>query len=183
MRPHAGEGRIMDLGKLLGFGSTERTHRNHGALFEGLQTILAAYSDDEVMLIAGMAGLLGHVAYADHDISEAEISGMRRILGAQLDLDTGQVDAILEILMRHRVQLFTLENHLYARMINAVAGKERRKKLLRVLFALAAADRSISTQEDTAMRLVANALKLTHNDFVTIRSEFKEHRDVFRDSP
>ena len=171
----------MDLGKLLGFGGAERARSDMGALFEGMQAILEGYSEEEVKLMAGTAGLLGNVAYADHEISEAEITHIRKVLDEQLSLGAEQVTAVLEMLVKYRVQLFTVENHHYARMVNAVTDKGRRRKLLRLLFALAAADHSISAEEDTVMRLVANALKLTHNDFVTIRAEFREHRDIFKD--
>jgi uncharacterized tellurite resistance protein B-like protein len=166
---------MMDLWKLFGIGRQNRGPETDdlGRLFGGIQRILDGHADRDVKLITGIAGLLGNVAHADLEISSSEVAGIRRALGGRLHLTEAQVAAIVELLLKHRVQLFAVESHIYSRLVNEVADRQQKIDLLGVLFSVAAADQAISGEEATAIRLVAEGLKLSHRDFVDARIAFK----------
>nr|NIM62462.1 hypothetical protein [Acidobacteriota bacterium]NIQ87098.1 hypothetical protein [Acidobacteriota bacterium] len=50
------------------------------------------------------------------------------------------------------------------------------------LFAVGAADDSISTTEDNVVRQIADELELEHPDFIAVRSRFREQLGVFQKS-
>lgn len=170
----------MDLKKLFGVDNHSQAE-SLGKLFDQLQEILTSRSPADVRRFTGVAGLLGYVAYADMDISEVERSHIRSALHDFLHLPPDLIDPILELLQNRRVDLFVLEDHIYYRLINGSASEDEKRDILRVLFSVVAADQTITAEENTTMRLVASGLNLSHLDFVTIRREFKQFRELFKD--
>lgn len=171
----------MGLLKLLGIHGSERAGRDDlGTLFEGIEGIVGERPVDEIKLITGYAGLLGLVAYADLEITDDEVSRMRQVLASVLGLATHQVEAIVEILIRHRVQLLSLEDHVYARLINDVADRPHKLKLLRALYEVGAADGSVREREDQEIRVISRALLLSHADFIGARREFRDYLAVLK---
>jgi uncharacterized tellurite resistance protein B-like protein len=170
----------MDFKKLFGVDSRSEAE-SLGRLFDQMQEILSSHSQEEIRRISGVAGLLGYVAYADMEISEIEISHIKSALRDFLHLSDEQCDPILDLLQNHRVDLFSLEDHTYYRLINGESSESDKRDILRVLFSVVAADHTITAEENTTMRLVANGLLLSHHDFVSIRKEFKQFRELFKD--
>jgi uncharacterized tellurite resistance protein B-like protein len=165
----------------LGIKRDERAGRDLlGTLFDGIEGIVGERPIDEVKLITGYAGLLGRVANADLTITDGEVERMRGILTDVLGLAGDEVDAIVEILLRHRNQLLNLEDHVYTRLINDVAHRPHKLKLLRALYEVAAADGSVREREDQEIRVISKALLLSHGDFIAARREFREHLAVLQ---
>ena len=171
----------MGLLKLLGIRKEERAGRDElGTLFEGIEGIIGDRPVDEIKLITGYAGLLGRVAYADLEITDDELARMHRVLASVLGLADDEVEAIVEILLRHRVQLLSLEDHVYARLVNDVADRPHKLKLLRALYEVGAADGSVREREDQEIRVISKALMLSHGDFIDARREFRDHLAVLK---
>lgn len=61
------------------------------------------------------------------------------------------------------------ENFLVTREFESIATREQKIALLHCLFAVSAADRSISSAEDTTIRKIASELRLDHADFVAVK--------------
>lgn len=174
----------MGLLKLLGIRKEGRAGRDVlGTLFDGIEGIVGDRPLDEIKLVTGYAGLLGRVAYADLEITDDEVARMRRVLAGVLGLADGEVEAIVEILLRHRVQLLSLEDHVYARLINDVADRPVKLKLLRALYEVGAADGSVREREDQEIRVISRALMLSHSDFIEARREFRDHLAVLKSEP
>ena len=173
----------MNLWKIFGIADKQQHGEKNsdlGKLFDGMQEIAKGNSEEDIKLITGFAGLLGKVAYADMEISDVEINRIRSVLSNTLHLSHKQVDSIIELLAKNRVQLFSVEDYLYTRLINAVCDKEQKMDLLKALFTVAAADESVSAEEEAAIRIVSKGLFLSHGDFISIRVQFKEHLDVLK---
>jgi len=75
------------------------------------------------------------------------------------------------------------ENYLVTREFNRLATREEKLALLRCLFAVSASDDSISVMEDNEIRRIADELRLTHEDFIAARSEFRKYLSVLRKTP
>ena len=151
-----------------------------GVLFSAVRESSSRIGDDEVKKITGFAGLLGKVAYADMDISSPELEKIRRVMVHVLKLDTPTVETLIDLMTEHRVQLFSIEDHLYARMINEVCTMDQKRLLLEALFSLAAADESISNAEDAAIWTVAKSLRFSHGDFIAARKRYRAHLDILK---
>ncbi len=173
----------MDLRKLFGISKKHEKKDEDGdlgKLFSGIKEILEGYTESDIKLITGFAGFLGKVAYADMEISDVEKKTIRSVLEETLHLKRGQADATITLLERHRVQLFSIEDFIYARLINDICDKNQKLELVEALFVVAAANESVSAEEDASIRLVCKSLRLSHGDFVQIKKGFKEHLDVLK---
>lgn len=172
----------MDLWRILGLDQGDPPARaRYGELFAEVSRLLSDRSEEEIKRIAGLAGLLGAVAHADNEMTPQELDRIRGILRDRLRLTDAEIAPIVTLLREHRLQLFALESHVYARLANDVVPREQRPDLLRALFQVAAVDHAINAEEDRTLWMLADALLLTHREFVTVRSEFSRDRNVLRD--
>ncbi len=172
----------MDLWRILGLDPGDPPARaRYGELFDEVSRLLADRSEEEIKRIAGFAGLLGTVAQADDQMTPEELDRIRGILRDQLHLTDAEIAPIVTLLHEHRVRLFALESHVYARLVNEVVPSEEKQDLLRALFRVAAVDHAINAEEDRTLWMLADALLLSHREFVTVRAEFSRDRNVLRD--
>ena len=72
------------------------------------------------------------------------------------------------------------ENFLVTREFLEISTPEQRQELLDCLFAVSAADASISGSEESQIRQIASELGFSHRDFVQARSAYAEHREVLK---
>ena len=63
-----------------------------------------------------------------------------------------------------------------------MVGKVEKMALLECLFAVSAADDSITTVESNVIRQIADELRLEHADYIEVRSRFREQLAVLRKS-
>jgi uncharacterized tellurite resistance protein B-like protein len=168
----------MNLWTLLGIKEKDtKKQQDLGSLFDEIQRLLKNHPEDRIKLITGFAGLLGKVAYADMEISKEEVDQIRQILVVKMHLRESVANAVIDMIEQHRIQLLSIEDYIYIRLINSVTDKDQKLDLLNTLFMVAAADDSISAEEDSAIRIVAKGLLLSHRDFIEARSPFKKHLD------
>jgi uncharacterized tellurite resistance protein B-like protein len=72
------------------------------------------------------------------------------------------------------------ENFLVTREFLEISSAEQRQELLDCLFAVSAADESISGVEEAQIRQIASELGFSHRDYVEARSAYSEHREVLK---
>jgi uncharacterized tellurite resistance protein B-like protein len=145
-----------------------------------MEELLSGYAENDIKYVTGFAGLLGKVAYADMEISDDEIAKMRSVLGTTLRLQASQVESIINMLQKHSVQLFSIEDYRYVRMMNQVCDKEQKTELIEAMFAVASADDAVSSEEDSAIYVVSKGIGLSHKEFVTVRARFKHTLEVLK---
>ena len=59
----------------------------------------------------------------------------------------------------------------------------QREELLHCLFAISAADDSISSQEESVVRQIASEIGLSDRDYLAIRSTYNHKRAVMKNLP
>jgi uncharacterized tellurite resistance protein B-like protein len=170
----------MNLWKLLGIEKEQKNQERFGRLFDGIQAALGDRAEDEVKLVTGFAGLLGKVAYADLEISQKEIGMIRTLLQEKMNLRDSQLGPILKLIELHCIELFSLEDYIYTRMINDVCDRQQKLELIDAMFSVAAANKSISSHEDGVIGGAYKDLQLTHKEFISIKSRYKDHLDVLK---
>jgi len=171
----------MNLFKIFGIKNVdEQKHEKLGTLFAVIEDMMADHSVDKIKLITGWAGLLGRVAYADMDFDEREIMKIRQILNDTHNLDEHSAGLVADLFIKKRTDLLSIEDHLYARMINDVATKNQKIELLEALYQIAAADDTIRESEDSTIRTISRDLHLSHTDFITVRRHLKNKLAVFQ---
>jgi uncharacterized tellurite resistance protein B-like protein len=133
--------------------------------------------------IAAFAFVLARVARADLVITDEETAAMERLVREQTGLPEEQAVLVVEI-ARHQNMLFGgTDNFLVTRELKASASHEEKLALLRCLFAVSAADESISTDEEGIITQIAAELGIDREEMTRVRSEFRGKRAVFRRPP
>jgi uncharacterized tellurite resistance protein B-like protein len=138
---------------------------------------------DRAKFIAAFAYLLGRVARADLNISEEETRTMERIVKERGQLPEEQAIIVVQIAKTQNLLFGGTENYLVTREFNKVATHDEKMSLLHCLFAVAAADESISTVEDNEVSQIADELRIEHKDFISVRSQFRGYLAVLKESP
>ena len=130
--------------------------------------------------VAAFAYILGRVAHADSVFSEAETSKMQEIVQDLGHLPEAQAVLVVEI-AKNQVQLFGgTENFLITRRFKDMTSQEQRTELLDCIFAVSAADKSISVLEEGQAGQIAKELGLSHDDFVKARLTYREHLETVK---
>jgi len=172
----------MSIMRLLGFAKPDLAPETHGET-ESVRKIIAALGQLDVAdarFIAAFAYLLTRPARADLEISDDEIRAMRRLLCEHGGLSDEHATLVVQ-LAQHQSELFGgTENFLVTREFRRIASREQRMKLLESMFAVAAADGTVSTVEADEIWRVADELGLTHGEFIGVRRQFREHLAVLK---
>ncbi len=132
--------------------------------------------------IAAFAYLLGRTARADLQISAEETAVMEQIVSVHGKLPEEQAIIVVQIAKAQNTLFGGTENYLVGREFKEMSDYPERLALLDCLFAVAAADHSISTIEDNEISQIADELRIEHRDFITVRSRYRDSLAVLQDS-
>ena len=72
------------------------------------------------------------------------------------------------------------EDYLVTREFREIATDEQRHELLDCLFAVSAADDTITGDEETQIRQVSNELGFSHREFIQARLAYTDKRSIFK---
>lgn len=166
--------RFLGLPAAEGESSETATVRKIAAALELLDPARARF-------IAAFAYVLGRVAYADLEISADESRQMEALVSRHGGLPPDQALLVVEIAKSQNRLFGGTENYLVTREFAAMAGTEEKLELLDGLFAVSAADDSISVVEEEHVRRVAAELGLSHRQYVEARARYSQRRAVMKD--
>jgi len=172
----------VSLFRLLGFGDDSTNSREAGdtqsvrriaANLERLEPRRAKY-------LAAFAYVLARVANADLDIAPTETAEMERSLAAISDLSESEIALAVEIAKSQARLLGGTENYIVTREFRAISTPEQRGQLLQCLYAVAAADGTISTIESSEIVGIAEELGFTRAEANALKSQYRDKLAVLR---
>ena len=135
---------------------------------------------EEARYIARFAYVLGRVAQADHEVSAEETRAMERIVMERGALPEEQAILVVQIAKSQTILFGATEDYLVTREFARTATREQKLALLDCCFAVSAADRDVSTEEEAAVRQIASELGLEHADFIAARSAYRDYVAVLK---
>jgi len=138
---------------------------------------------DQARDLALFAFLLARAADVDLEITEGESREMERIVEEEGGLPPAQAALAVGIAKAENRLLGSTQNFLVAREYRDRAGPEEKRRLVHCLFAVAAADGSISVAEEEAIREISRELLLANDEYLALRSRWTERRAVFQRDP
>lgn len=141
---------------------------------------LRALPAERARYVAAFAFILARVAHADLNISQEETEKMERIVCDLGHLPAAQAVLAVEIAKRQSELTGGTENFLVTRELKEIATREQCRELLDCLFAVSAADESISGAEESQIRQIASELGFTLEELVEIRSAWNHKREILR---
>ena len=133
--------------------------------------------------IAGFAFVLSRVAGADLDISPEEVREMERLVEERIGLPEDQAVLVVEIAKRQNLLFGGTDNFLVTRALKETAGHDEKMELIRCLFAVSAANDSISSVEEATIAQIASELGIDRRELVEIRTHYRDKRSVMKDLP
>lgn len=172
----------MSILELLGFGRGGSRGGRAGDT-ETVRRIvreLESLPPEQARYLAAFAFILARVANADLDISEGETRRMEEILREAGHLSAEQARLAVSLAKtQHRVEGGT-ESFLVTREFREIATREQCRELLDCLFAVSAADGSISGVEESQIRQIASELTLEPADLAEARARWADKREILR---
>ena len=173
----------MSILKFLGLSSDETQGADRVAETETVRRIveeLDHLNPDRARFIAAFAYILSRVAHADMKISDEETRAMERIVMEHGHLPEEQAIVVVQMAKTQNLLFGGTENFLVTREFNRLASRDEKTALLDCLFAVSAADESVSTIESNVIRQIADELKLDHGDYAEVRSRYRDHLSVLK---
>lgn len=173
----------MSIWKLFRIDIENENRFSSAAETESVRRITAALDEMEperARFIAAFAYILSRVARSDQEISSEETRLMEQIVAEHGHLPEEQAIIVVQMAKTQSLLFGGIEDYVVTREFNRTATKEQKLALLNCLFAVSAANRSISAQEDSALRQIARELKLRHSEFIEVRLRYRDHLDVLK---
>ena len=161
-------------------GASERAGASEVDAVRRIVGELESIPEESARYLAGFAYVLGRAAHADSHISDAETRKMEEIVQVLGHLPEAQAVLVVEI-AKNQVRLFGgTENFLVSRQFRELSNSAQRMELLECVFAVSAADESITVAEEGQARQISKELGLTHQEFVAARAAFVKHVEAVK---
>lgn len=129
---------------------------------------------EEARYLAAFAYVLARVAHADLHFDETETSSMREIVRLLAELSEEESELVVEIAKSQARLLGGTENYVVTREFRRIATAEQKGRLLESLYAVAAADGSISSAESHEIMAIAEELGFTRQEALALRSAYRD---------
>lgn len=165
----------MSLLRFLGLGDSARGRESEPASLAEIGQQLELLAPDEARFVAAFSYLLARIAAADLSTDDAEREAMGERLQGFAKLDPDRAALLANAAIQAAATYSPSDDHLVARAFRDMSDASARIRLIRCLYAVAAADQNISTVEDNEIFEVAGAIGIPRSDVVAVRSEFKEY--------
>jgi uncharacterized tellurite resistance protein B-like protein len=124
--------------------------------------------------LAAFAYVLARVAAADLHIDELESAEMERIVTAEGGLESDAAALVVEIAKSQARMLGGTENYVVTREFRRISTREQRIDLMRCLYAVAAADGTISAAESAEIAAIGDELGFTRPELSSLRAAHRE---------
>ena len=172
----------MSLLRFLGLKDEPKNAAPETATIREIATRLERLPAESAKFLAGFAYVLARVAHADFDISEDETGAMLRIVRELAELSEAEAQLVVEIAKSNARLLGGTENYVVTREFRASSTKEQRGQLLACLYAVAAADGTISGPEAGEIVSIAEELGFTRAEANSLRAQYRDQLAVFQKS-
>jgi uncharacterized tellurite resistance protein B-like protein len=171
----------MSFWDLLTGSASQDNSKKVSGLHNKIHEIFPDKSEEEIIKMTCLAGLLARVAYVDFELHDNEQSLMESALIERCGLETQTANKVSQIATEEVKELAGLENHLYSDPLNDIMNNGQRYSIIECLFHLAASDGEVSNDESEEIRLINKALLLEHKHFIAARAKVVESLGSLKD--
>jgi len=169
----------MSLLSWLGLAPADAQARDPDAI-EALAGPLHALGPERARFLALYAFVLARVANVDAHVSDAELGRIERELAAWGQLPPDQAGMVARLAKEQNQLTGATRNFLATRELRDRASHEEKLAVLHGLFAVSAADCDVTGVEEEAIRGISRELLLTNDEYLWVRSQYREHRAVMK---
>jgi uncharacterized tellurite resistance protein B-like protein len=124
--------------------------------------------------LAAFAYVLARAASADLTIDAAETAEMERSVRSLAELSESEAALVVQIAKTQSSVLGDTDNYVVTRAFREMSTPEQRAQLLQCLYAVAAADGTISGDERSVIGAIAEELGFTRAEANALRAEYRD---------
>jgi len=179
----------MFLRKLIGLDRTPEEEARGGGFassadaMRGVVEKLERLPAERARYLALFAYVLGRVANADLEITDTETRAMERAVRALGGLEEAEAVLVVEIAKAQHRLFGSTDSYSITREFARTATREQKVQLLECLYAVSAADATVSGTEESEIRRIVGELDLSHEEFIAARASYREHIALLRNAP
>ncbi len=174
----------MSLLRFLGLGNDPAEKKTDGRgdtdTVRRIASQLERLDAETAKYLAAFAYVLARVAHADLEIDDAETEAMTRSIRGLASLSDGEVSLVVEIAKSQARLLGGTENYVVTREFRGMTTAQQRGELLQCLYAVAAADGTISGYESSELVKIGEELGFTRAEANSLRSQYRDKLAEFQ---
>jgi uncharacterized tellurite resistance protein B-like protein len=118
------------------------------------------------------AMLLLEVAWADQNISDAELDSTREAVQSMFGLTQEQVQSLVDRAKSEHDTAISM--YPFTRAVNESLSMDDKRQLILMLWRLAGADNDVDVHEEYTIRRIADLLYVSHEDFIAAKLEARQ---------
>lgn len=175
----------MSLLRFLGLGGSggSASERGETETVRRIAGQLDRLPPEQAKFLASFAYVLARVANADLEIDDDEVAEMERIVKSIARLSDAEAALVIQIAKTQATALGGTENYVVTREFRSVATDEQRAELLECIYAVAAADGTITGDESSEILQIAEELGFTRPEANALRSRYRDKLSEFQTAP
>ncbi len=162
----------------LGLGDPARDRGGEGDAVGRIVRELDAMQPGAARHLALFAFLLARVAKVDAHRSEDETRAMEATVETYGGVTAAHAALVVALAKAQHRQPGAAHGFLAAREFRDAATEDQKRDLVHCLFAVSAAGDSSSVEEEEAIREICRELLLANDEYVAIRSAYRDRRSV-----
>ena len=172
----------MSILRFLGLDKAPRRHKERGdsETVRRIAAQLERLEPREAKYLAGFAYVLARIANADLDFDASEVAEMERIVATIAHLSESEAALVVQIARSQTQLLGGTENYVVTREFRKASTAEQRAELLQCIYAVAAADGTISGVESAEILSIAEQLGFTRAEANALRSAYRDKLSEFQ---
>jgi len=170
----------LSLLRFLGLGGERDTSARDTETVRRIAHQLEGIEPEKAKYLAAFAYVLARLAHADLKIDAAETAEMERIVKQIAHLSEAEATLVTQIAQSQARLLGGTENYIVTRQFREISTREQRGELLQCLYAVAAADGTISTDESAEIVAIGEELGFTRAEANSLRGAYRDKLAEFQ---
>ena len=169
----------MSLLRFLGLGAAASGERESDTI-RRIAGELEHLPPEQAKYLASFAYVLARLANADLRIDETETAEMERIVNRIAGLSEAESTLVVQIALSQARTLGGTQDYLVTREFKQITTREQRADLLGCLYAVAAADGTIRSEESAEIVKIGEELGFTRAEANSLRSQYRDKLAEFQ---
>jgi uncharacterized tellurite resistance protein B-like protein len=170
----------LSLLRFLGLSGARESSESDTETVRRIAAQLDRLEPEKARYLAAFAYVLARLANADLHIDETEESEMRQIAKRIAHLSDAEAALVVEIAKTQTKTLGGTQDYVVTRQFREISTREQRGELLECLYAVAAADGTISGEESAEIVKIGEELGFTRPESNSLRTRYRDKLAEFQ---
>ena len=172
----------MSLLRFLGLSGEEKSDANEPDTVRRIAAQLDKLPPEQARYLASFSYVLARIANADLEIDASEVTEMERIVREVASISDSEAVLVVQIAKSQAQHLGGTDNYVVTREFRKNSTPQQRAVLLQCIYAVAAADDTISGAESTEIMQIAEELGFTRPEANSLRAQYRDKLAEFQKS-